>query len=89
MRLLIPTPLFPPTPTHTHTYTHTHTHTHTDVLKDDEAPDMPAHKKEPFCSTERTDACLAKFPKMKACVDAVAANEGVQTWLATRGVQKF
>lgn len=61
-----------------------------DYLRDEEtAADTPQWKKEPFHSKARTDAALAKHPKVKASVDAVLANANVQKWLASRGVQGF
>lgn len=61
-----------------------------DVLTEGQAkPDAAAWRKEPFCSKERTDAALAKHPKLKAAVDAVLSNEGIQKHLANRGVQGF
>lgn len=44
---------------------------------------------EPFADKARTDAMLAKHPKIKASVDAVASNGNVQKWLKQRGVQRF
>jgi glutathione S-transferase len=59
-------------------------------LKDEEcAADFPAFRREPFCDKARTDAALAKHPKIKASVDAVAANHNFQKWLSIRGVQTF
>lgn len=61
-----------------------------DYLRENEvAADTPQWKREPFGSKARTDAALAKFPKIKASVDAVANNANVQKWLASRGVQGF
>jgi len=61
-----------------------------DYLRENEvAADFPQFKREPFGSKARTDAILAKFPKLKASVDAVANNANVQKWLASRGVQGF
>lgn len=65
-------------------------YTFADVLRDEEcAADFPKHRREPFCDKARTDAALAKHPKIKACCDAVAANANFQKWLAIRGVQSF
>jgi len=64
--------------------------TFADYLREDEtAADFPQWKKEPFGSKARTDAILAKHPKLLASVDAVRNNANVQKWLATRGVQGF
>eukprot|EP00601_Ochromonadales_sp_CCMP2298_P007270 CAMPEP_0173202762 /NCGR_PEP_ID=MMETSP1141-20130122/19147_1 /TAXON_ID=483371 /ORGANISM="non described non described, Strain CCMP2298" /LENGTH=238 /DNA_ID=CAMNT_0014128151 /DNA_START=15 /DNA_END=731 /DNA_ORIENTATION=- len=61
-----------------------------EVLKDDEcAVDTPAFKREAFGCKARTDVALAKFPKLKASVEAVAANANLQKWLSTRGMQGF
>lgn len=61
-----------------------------DYLRENEvAADFPQFKREPFGSKARTDAILAKFPKVKASVDSVANNANVQKWLASRGVQGF
>jgi glutathione S-transferase len=61
-----------------------------DSLRVEEAaPDTPAWKREVFCSKERTDALINAHPKIKASVEAAAANPGLQKWLANRGVQGF
>jgi len=61
-----------------------------EYLREDEAAaDFPQWKREPFGSKARTDAILAKFPKVKASVDSVANNANVQKWRAARGVQGF
>ena len=61
-----------------------------DYLRENEVTgDFPAWKREPFGSKARTDAILAKHPKLLASVDAVRNNANVQKWLATRGVQGF
>lgn len=53
------------------------------------APDFPQSRREPFGSKERTDALLAKHPKISASVQAVANNENIQRWRKERGVQQF
>lgn len=61
-----------------------------EVLRDEEAAaDFPQHRKEAFCSKARTDAALAKHPKLKAACDAVASNANFQKWLSMRGQQGF
>ena len=60
-----------------------------DYLREEEAGELPLWRRFFFCDKERTDAALAKHPKIKASVDAVAANANVQKWLATRGPQAF
>lgn len=60
-----------------------------DFLTAEEAGALPEFRRVPFCSKERTDAALAKHPKIKASVDAVANHANVQKWLASRGVQGF
>ena len=64
--------------------------TFADYLREGEtAPDFPQWKKEPFGSKARTDAILAKHPKLQACVDVVRNHPNVHKWLARRGVQEF
>lgn len=59
-------------------------------LKDDEAAEGVAKfRREPFGSKARTDAALEKHPKLKAICESVAANESIQKWLGSRGVQGF
>lgn len=60
-----------------------------EFLKDEEAGELPAFKREPFGSKARTDAALAAHPKINASVQAVANNANVQKWLAARGPQGF
>lgn len=61
-----------------------------EVLAADQAPEgFPAYRCEPFGNKAKTDAVLAKFPKVAACVKAVASNANVQKWLAMRGKQGF
>jgi glutathione S-transferase len=59
------------------------------LAADQAAPDFPAYRREPFGSKEKTDAVLAKFPKVAASVKAVASNANVKKWLAMRGTQGF
>lgn len=64
--------------------------TFADSLRVEEAaPDTPAWRREVFCDKARTDALINAHPKIKASVEAVAANAGMQKWLANRGVQGF
>ena len=60
-----------------------------DYLKPEEAGELPDHRRFPFTNKERTDAALAKHPKIKASVDAVANHPNIQKWLSIRGVQAF
>jgi glutathione S-transferase len=60
-----------------------------EFLVDEQAGEMPQWKREAFGSKARTDALVAQHPKIQASINAVAANENVQKWLATRGVQGF
>lgn len=60
-----------------------------EYLKDEEAGELPAFKREAFGSKARTDAILAKHPKILASVQAVANNANIQKWLSIRGVQGF
>lgn len=65
-------------------------YTFAEHLRAEEAgADFPQHRREAFGSKERTDAALAKHPKIKASCDAVANNANFQKWLAMRGVQGF
>lgn len=56
---------------------------------EDATPEVAQWDREPFASKARTDAAVARHPKIKASIDAVLANANVQKWLATRGVQEF
>lgn len=61
-----------------------------DYLRDSESkPEIPQWKREPFGSKARTDALLARHPRLQASVRAVAENAGAQRWLENRGVQGF
>lgn len=60
-----------------------------DHLTAEQAGALPAYAREPFGNKARTDAALAKHPKLQACVQAVANNENIQKYLANRGVQGF
>jgi glutathione S-transferase len=51
--------------------------------------DVPAYRTVPFGNKERTDAFLEAYPNLRASIAAVASNENIQKWLATRGVQYF
>jgi glutathione S-transferase len=50
---------------------------------------VPVWRTAPFGNKERTDAFLEAYPNLRASIAAVAANENIQKWLATRGVQNF
>eukprot|EP00981_Chlorochromonas_danica_P013399 scaffold6314_cov273-Ochromonas_danica.AAC.12 len=58
-------------------------------LSEEQGPELPACKRETFGSKARTDAALAKHPKLQAIVQAVANNGNVKKYLAARGVQTF
>ena len=60
-----------------------------EFLRDEDAGEVPQFKREPFGNKARTAAKLANYPKIKASVDAVAANANFQKHLATRGKQGF
>ncbi len=51
--------------------------------------EMPAWRREPFASLERTNAILASHPKLSKIIATVGANAGVQRWMAGRGKQGF
>ena len=51
--------------------------------------ELPAHRREPFCSLARTQAALAKHPKLAKIVAGVAAHPNIQKWLSIRGKQGF
>lgn len=59
-----------------------------DTLTEDQA-EFSVLRREPFGSKARTDALLSKHPKIKASVDAVAANKNVIKYRSERGVQGF
>mmetsp|Transcript_30404 Transcript_30404/g.41639 ORF Transcript_30404/g.41639 Transcript_30404/m.41639 type:complete len:236 (+) Transcript_30404:54-761(+) len=63
--------------------------TFSEVLKDEEAGSLPQYRRESFCSKAKTDALLAKYPKLQASSAAVAANANLQKWLSIRGPQMF
>mmetsp|Transcript_33999 Transcript_33999/g.52154 ORF Transcript_33999/g.52154 Transcript_33999/m.52154 type:complete len:243 (-) Transcript_33999:51-779(-) len=50
---------------------------------------LPAHRREPFGSLERTKAALDDHPKIKACVASVAEHPNVKKWIEERGNQRF
>ena len=60
-----------------------------DYLKENEAIDVPIFRRYPFSSKARTDAILKDFPKLVNICDNFANNEKVQSWLASRGKQRF
>ena len=51
--------------------------------------ELPAHRREPFGSLARTQAALAKHPRLAKIVAGVAALPNIQKWLSTRGKQGF
>jgi hypothetical protein len=51
--------------------------------------DLPAHRREPFASADRTSAALAKHPKLAKIVANVGAQANLKKWLANRGKQGF
>ena len=51
--------------------------------------ELPAHRREPFASLERTNAMLARHPRLSACIASVAAHPNVKKWMAERGPQGF
>jgi glutathione S-transferase len=53
------------------------------------APGVPRWRCEPFCDSKRTDAALAKHPKILASCEKVATNPNIQKWLSMRGVNTF
>jgi glutathione S-transferase len=53
------------------------------------APGLPAHRREPWGSLERTKKALAAHPKIAKIVDAVHNHPAIQKWLAARGPQGF
>lgn len=53
------------------------------------AEDTPEWRRHPFGSGERMEQARAAHPKIRAICDSVAANENVQQWLSTRGLQRF
>ena len=58
-------------------------------LKPEEVGSMGENREYPFTSKDKTEAALAKHPKIKASVDAVANHPNMQNWLSIRGVQEF
>ncbi len=60
-----------------------------EFLKPEEVGSMGKNREYPFCSEEKIAAALAKHPKIKASVDAVANIANMQKWLTIRGVQEF
>jgi hypothetical protein len=56
------------------------------------AADFADYRKGPFggrAVEPKLAAALAAHPRIKASCDAVASNENIQRWLATRGTQEF
>jgi glutathione S-transferase len=61
-----------------------------DTLTDkDVKGEVPVYNREPFGSLARTNAVLAKHPKLAKIVHAVAAHPNIVKWMATRGQQEF
>jgi glutathione S-transferase len=60
-----------------------------EYLAEEEAGELPSHRREPFSNKARTDAALASHPKLNASVNAVASNANIQKWLKIRGQQNF
>lgn len=60
-----------------------------DSLSEELHDDMPQYKREPFGSKEKTDAAVAKYPKLAASVAAVRDHPNMQKWLSIRGKQLF
>lgn len=61
-----------------------------EYLKKEDAPEgFPDFRREAFGSKERTDAAVAKFPKIAASVAAVAGHLNIKRYLAVRGPQGF
>jgi glutathione S-transferase len=50
---------------------------------------IPAYNREPFGSLARTNAALAKHPRIAKIVHTVAAHPNIAKWMATRGKQGF
>ncbi len=64
--------------------------TFADSLKpEDCSGELPAYRREPFGSLERSTKALAKFPKLAKIVANVAAHPNMQKWMSTRGKQGF
>ena len=60
--------------------------TFAEVLRPEDAKtELPSYRREPFGSYARTEAALAKFPRIVASVNAVASHPNIQRWLAGRG----
>lgn len=61
-----------------------------ETLAEESAPEgMPAWKREPMGSKARMDSVLEACPKIRAICEAVAADENIAQYLATRGHQRF
>jgi len=57
--------------------------------KDDASDSVQKWVREPFGDKARTDALLAKHPKLKAICEQVAQNPNYKKWLSIRGKQDF
>lgn len=53
------------------------------------ASGVPRYRCEPFGDKARTDAALAKHPKILASCNVVAAHPNIQKWIKNRDVQMF
>eukprot|EP01039_Chlorochromonas_danica_P000623 gene623-678_t len=60
-----------------------------EYLSEENGPSLPVWRREAFGSKARTDAALAKHPKLQASVQAVANNANIKKYLESRGVQGF
>ncbi len=61
-----------------------------DALTPEQAKgELPAHRRDPFASLARTNAALAKHPRISKIVANVAAHPNVAKWLSERGPQGF
>lgn len=58
-------------------------------LDAEQAGTLPKFRREAFGNKDRTDAAIAKHPKIHAAVQAVANHPNIQKWLSVRGVQGF
>lgn len=61
-----------------------------EVLTDPESPaGFPLFKREPFGDIDRTQAAVARHPRIAASIAAVKANTNFQKWLTIHGPQEF
>ena len=60
------------------------------VLAEDQClGEIPAYRREPFGSLERTRAALVGYPRISKIVTNIGSNPEVQKFLAMRGKQGF